>query len=127
MANRYMHPIQGSLTRGLVLVMGRFRPNGTGTVDNTLNKGAGYTVARNNAGDFTITLDDKYNDLVSANAAVHAAADTDLVVTIGAEDVDGAKTVKLTVLTGTTPTDMASDADSWISFQLFLKNTGVAN
>ena len=127
MANRYMHPQQGALQSLLVLVVGRFRPNGTSAVDNTLNKGEGFTVARTAAGDFTITLTDTYTALISANVAVHAAADTDLTVTLGAETVATDGKVKLTVLTATTPTDMASDADSWISFQLFLKNTSVAN
>ena len=128
MANRYLHPLAGSLSRGLVIVSGRFRPNGTSAVDNTLNKGKGFTVARTAAGDFTITLADPFTELNAGFVQIHAAADTDLVASLGAELVAtaGTQTVKLTVLTATTPTDMASDADSWISFMLLLKNTSVA-
>lgn len=52
----------------------RFKGNGTGAVDNTLNKGAPCTVARTGVGVFVVTFLDAqaYVDIIHVNAAVMA-------------------------------------------------------
>lgn len=124
MASKIFREIQ-TLQRGVKILQGSFRPNGTSAVDNTLNKGKGFTVARTGVGDFTITLDDAWNHLVAAQVALMLAAAADSVVILGPADVTTATggTVELFVLTAGSSADIASDADNWVHFTLHLGQT----
>ncbi len=124
MANRN-HDKLWALGNDRVEIAGRFRPNGTGAVDNALNKGLGFTVARTGVGAFLLTLQDRYNDLEHSHADVMLAAVADLRGQIGAVEVQTAGTVEINILAGAVPTDIADDPDNWVTFKLRLKNTNV--
>ena len=124
MANRTFHHIQ-AFNRGLVIIAGSFRPNGSSAVDNDDNTGKGWSVVRDAVGDFTITLEDKYTELLSGHLTVAHNADTDVVPQWAAIDVVTAKTLKLRILAAATPTDIASNADNRVHFTLILRNTSV--
>jgi len=124
MANRIFSDVQ-ALIKKPVIIAGAFRPNGTSAVDNTLNKGIGFSVARTNAGIFTITLEDSYPGLISADASVQLNAVADLKAQWGAIDVVTAKTLVLNILAVATATDIASHANNWVHFTLMLKNSTV--
>jgi len=132
MANRYFHPVQGALQRGMVKLAGSFRPNGTGTIDNADNTGQGFTVVHTSTGVFTITLTDKYTELVSAQVSLQMNALTDAVLQFGAHDVSSAKTIIIRAgdydgAGAIAAVDIASHANNRIHFELWLKNSSVAN
>lgn len=107
-------------------IHGRFKPNGSSAIDNSVNKGPrGWTVAYAATGVYTITLDQKYSQCIFAEAHLSIAAATDAGVQVGAIDVSSAKTV---VLHGVTPSDgnaleFTADADTWVHFHLVLAGT----
>lgn len=126
MANRNLKDVLG-MNYGEVKLCGSFRPNGTGAVDNTTNTGHGFTVARTGVGTFTITLSDSWHQLISGKFQVQMNAATDLVVQIvGAVDVLSAKTIPIAVLASAVATDIASNANNRIYFELTLKNSTVS-
>ena len=85
-------------------------------------KGMGFsTVVRNSAGDYTITLQDKYSSLKHLKASVIAATAVDLRVQIHTNDIQN-KIVRILTLTGATPTD-AADGTTLI-LQMDVKNSG---
>jgi hypothetical protein len=120
---REMH----SIAQGLVCIMGSFRPNNTGAIDNTLNTGtkgsSPFSVARTGTGEYTITLDQTWASLVSATASIAMSTPTDLQPQWGAIDVASAKTLVLQALAGATPTDIASNAANRVHFCLWVKRT----
>lgn len=59
-----------ALNPGVKIVAGTFKPNGTSAIDNTVNKGAGWTVARTAVGKFIVTLDSVYPGLLSAQVSL---------------------------------------------------------
>jgi len=130
MANRIFHDVQ-ALNPGIKIIAGTFKPNGSGAVDNTANVGNGFTVARTGTGQYTVTLDDGYPGLISAQAtaALSSAAATFMQIT-GAHDVSSAKTIVFTALTTSTTaapaaTDIAAHAHNHVHFVLFLRNTSL--
>lgn len=123
MANRTFYPVQQA-QHGAVVVHGLFKPAGTGAPTGLRGKGV-KSVARTGAGLFTITLDDKYVELLGANITVGITGDaTDLYAQIGDVDLD-AKTIKLRLMTGATPTDLAANANNRVAFVFWLSNTKV--
>lgn len=123
MAERRFFEVQ-ALNREVKVIAGTFFPNGTSAVDNASNIGSGWTVARTNVGDFTITLADAYQQLLHADFQVHLAADADTDIVGKAHDVSASsKTVTLTVNTAGSPADIAADPDNKISFMLLLSRT----
>lgn len=116
-----------AILKGGVVVAGGFRPNGAGAIDNTLNVGTkGWTVARTGAGQFTITLDDGYPSVVAVvgMSQLNAALDG-FIQGRGALDVTTAKTMVLENMIGAVATDIASNANNWVYFIAFLKNSQV--
>lgn len=79
------------------------------------------SLVRNGAGDYTLTLQDKYMSLKFADIIHLDDAAQDLNFQIYSEDVDGAKTLRFLCLTGATPTDPASGSSLLIKLEL--KNT----
>jgi hypothetical protein len=126
MANRNLKEVFG-MNYGEVKLCGSFRPNGASAVDNTLNTGHGFTVARTGVGAYTITLADSWQSLISAKFQVQMNAATDLVVqVIGAVDVLTAKTIPISALAAAVATEIASNANNRIYFELTLKNSTVS-
>lgn len=95
---------------------------GAPTLNTSASKGVA-SVARTAAGDYTITLSDKWDSLVWAAAQLVVSADEDLTIHVDSETVASTKTVKLTCLAATTPTDPSNG--STLLVQLMLKNTSV--
>lgn len=123
MADRNFDDVQ-ILGKGRKLIAGSFLPNGAGAiaVDPLWN---GFTVARTGVGQYTITLADSYAALVSAKPSLQMNAATDLKLQWGAIDVVTAKTLVLNALAVATPTEIASNANNRIFFELTLRNTTV--
>lgn len=80
--SRLLYPVEYIATKGLVLVPGSFRVENTGpSVDSA--KGDGFSVANGDAGQYVITLAEKYPGLVAAVATAQDidAANDDVTVT----------------------------------------------
>lgn len=124
MADRNFDALQ-ILGREKKVIAGSFRPNGSSAIDNTLNKGSGFTVARTGAGVFTITLTDKYIALDSGTFQLFLGTPAAQVLCGGAFDVVSGKTVTVTNFTAGAAADIASNAANWIQFVLVLSNSAV--
>ena len=111
-----------ALNPGVKIVAGTFKPNGTGAVDNTVNKGAGWTVARTAVGKFIVTLDSVYPGLLSAQVSLQHNGAGDKKVHWGAIDI-AAKTLEIFSITTASAADLAAHAQNHVHFVLFLRNT----
>jgi hypothetical protein len=125
MASIQHHPVDAT-QRFTIKLSGSFAPNGASAVSAASNKGRGFTVARTGTGQFTLTLTDKWAELVSANATLQLATPADSQVQWGACDVVSAKTLVLTVLTAGVAADVAANAGNRINFDLCLRSSLVA-
>lgn len=81
------------------------------------------SLVRNGAGDYTLTLQDKYNSLKWADVKVIDDTAQDLTIQIHSEDVADAKTVRFLCLEAGVETDPADGAQLLIKLEL--KNTSV--
>jgi hypothetical protein len=126
MANRNLTRSQ-VLNRGEVIICGSFAPNGSSAVSAASNSGIGWSVVRTSAGLFTVTLEDKYVGLFSAQVSLQLAAASEHAVQLGAVDVVSAKTVQIRVIDTTdgSVADVAADANNRIHFELRLRNSTV--
>jgi hypothetical protein len=132
MAGRIFYGTQ-ALQPELKIIAGTFKPNAGSAIDNDANVGTGFTVARTGTGQYTVTLDDGYPGLISAQAtaALNAAAATFMQIT-SAPDVTTAKTIVFTALTTSSTaapvaTDIAAHANNHVHFVLFLRNTSLTS
>ena len=130
MASKIFYGVQAAQP-SMKIIAGTFKPNGSSAIDNTANAGTGFTVERTGTGQYTVTLDESYPGLISAQAtaALNTAADTYMQIT-GAHDVTTNKTIVFTALvtSGTgasTATDIAAHAHNHVHFCLFLRNTSL--
>ena len=130
MANKTFYDVQAANPE-VKIICGTFKPNTGSAIDNTANVGAGWTVARTGTGQYTVTLDDPYPGLLSAQvtAQINAAAATFMQIT-GAPDVSSAKTIIFTALTTSSTaapvaTDIPANANNHVHFVLFLRNTSL--
>ena len=57
---------------GIVMLGGSWRPNGVGAVDNTLNIGDWFTVARTGVGLYTVTLRDLFVGIYGCSFSVQS-------------------------------------------------------
>lgn len=88
----------------------------------TVTRGKGVaTVVRNSAGQYTITLQDKYNSLVGFSCTQLVATAQDTTPQLASETVNTTKTVVLRTLTAGTATDPSSGSKLFIT--LSLKNS----
>jgi len=126
--SKYRDRNRESITNHIVDLEGRFFPNDVTAIDNTQNKGHGFTVFRNGVGDFTVTLTDEFLSLISfkvhmQNLAVNADSQAEL------GDVDlSAKTIDIRIVKksdGTVVDGAAYDANQSVSFRFSLKQTEV--
>lgn len=111
-----------ALNPGVKIVAGTFKPNGTGAIDNTVNAGAGWTVARTAVGKFIVTLDSVYPGLLSAQVSLQHNGAGDKKVHWGAIDI-AAKTLEIFSITTASAADLAAHAQNHVHFVLFLRNT----
>tara|TARA_R110002126_G_scaffold15876_2_gene64450 strand:- start:1073 stop:1435 length:363 start_codon:yes stop_codon:yes gene_type:complete len=101
-----------------LIIAGSFAPAGTGAI--TAVKGSGFSAARTNAGEITITLTEKAVELVAALGSIRVSTAADMDVQFG-DYVAASKTLILRTQAGATPTDIAADADNVVSFQLVIR------
>lgn len=94
MANRNFAPIQ-ALNKGVKLLAGSFAPNGLLPVDPSSIKGIGFSVERTGVGINTVTLDDSYVGLLSAEVTLQLGTADDKYVQVGSADVVSGKTVEI--------------------------------
>lgn len=106
MANQYMQQFYYSLTHMLTGIHGSINiaSSTTGVTSQSLN---GATAARTGVGEITITLGDKYPELLAADFKILAATAQDLVPQIKSQDMS-AKTIVVRLLAGATATDPSS-------------------
>lgn len=108
----------------VVRVSGRFRPNGSSAIDNSLNKGAGFTVAYISAGLYRVTFKKVGVELLAGAPALMLDAAADMTVQYGAYDPTN-RTLDIRVQVAVVMTDIASHANNWISFWAEFQNTKV--
>lgn len=115
-----------AINREVKVIAGSFAPAGTGAVTDV--KGRGFTVARTGTGEFTVTLEDKYVELLDAQTTLQLATAADQYAQLGAIDVVSAKTVVINVwdVSGAAVADVAADANNRVNFCLMLRNSSVA-
>jgi len=107
-----------------VLLEGSFAPNGAGAVDQSTIKGAWISsVARDNAGELTLTMVDAFARYEYVEAHLQMAAATDSCAQVGAVDLT-AKTIKLHTLTAGAAADIAANANNRVNVKLKVINTG---
>lgn len=129
MASRTFYPTKHPRPERVV-IGGTFAPNGGSAVVNASNEGSGgngigiFSVVRNSAGSFTVTMADPYKNIESVVAIPQIAAG----LPSGAGVIITAKTSNtFTVVYSVagTPTDLAAAAGTKINFVAFLSNSGV--
>ena len=123
MAARNFSPIK-ALEKNMVIITGSFRPNGSSTISSTYNSTLGWSVARTSSGLFTVTLDDRYAELVALHVSFALVTAADLNPQIGTVTVSmsAAGTFQIRALAGSTLTDIASNAANRVYFTAFLRN-----
>lgn len=84
------------------------------------------SIARNSAGNYTLTLEDKYNALLHVEVVkqLAAGAPSSVQSVIRSEDVDGAKTVVIEFLDAAGAA-VEVDSGTIVKIKLDLKNTSV--
>lgn len=123
MANRDFKPVK-ALEREVVILGGRIAfTNGTMT---GVSEGIGFTCSNVSSGVFTITLDDKYSDLLFTYAHAIGSGGPETYIELTAHDVSNAKTLSF-VINDHSDNDVRgdSDVDQEIQFVAFLKNSSV--
>jgi hypothetical protein len=122
MASRTWLEPPKTLNRKPYMVVLRFFPDTANPPTFTAQDGKGVaSVVRTAQGVFTITLQDSYNRLISAQATIQMAAATDIVPQFGAvSNLASATPVTVVVRTNAvaTPTDIAADPANSVFVQL---------
>jgi len=111
-----------ALDKALVILSGACTV-ATGAGGVTANNCLGATLSRTGTGAFTITLQDRYPELLSVNIQIGKATAQDLVVQILAVDLT-ARTITFRILTGVTATDVTTEAAQFF-LDIKLKNSTV--
>jgi hypothetical protein len=116
-----LYPMEFCATKGLVCIVGSFELD---TAEATNVKGDGFVVTRVGAGEYTITLNELYPDLVAAVANFEEAsgeADSDATCTFAPYNSStGAINVRVVAADGTPATDEDFDGDR-VSFAIFVQ------
>lgn len=115
-----------TLNNDMIPVPGSFAPNGSSAVSASSRLGLGWSVARTSAGLFTITFNEKYNDLVSFTHGIQLATADDK-YTIAGVYTAASKTITITVwdISGAAAADVAANANNRIHFVAWFRNSAV--
>lgn len=90
----------------------------------TLTSGLGIaSIARDSAGTYTMTLEDRYVKLLGVSGVLLDAAAEDIRLQLSSEDVDGNREIGFFTLTGATETDPSDGSKMFIT--LHLRNSSV--
>lgn len=119
MASRYFKQFVLTPTNRQVMLSGIVSLDAAGAVTSSTVPFA--TASKSGTGEYTLTLDDKYVELRSAQ--VTAQTSEDLVPRIASHDVSSAKTVVLETATAGTATDPTAAAELHVT--LILKDSSV--
>jgi len=91
----------------------------------TITKALGIaSIVRNGAGDYTLTLDDKYTRLLHVSVQILAAAAEDITAQLVAEDVSSAKTIQFFTKAAAVETDPSNGARLLIKVDLKNSSSG---
>lgn len=121
MANRDFKPVK-ALEREVVIIGGRVSfTNGAATV----SEGSGFTCSAMASGVFTVTLSDKYSDLLYCHATTVGAGGPERYIELTAHDVSSAKTLAFVSNDADDAITDDADADQEVQFIAFLKNSSV--
>lgn len=122
MANRYMQQFLYSLTHMLTGIHGSINiaSSTTGVSSVSLN---GASAARTGVGEITITLTDKFPELLACDFKILSATAQDLVPQIKSETVASTKLIVVRLLAGSTATDPTSAITLYMN--AFLRNSSV--
>lgn len=99
MANRHFNAPVQSLWHKPILVAGTISLNASAAVTGSTIKGA--SVAKTGTGEYTITLEDKFSELISISVQVGGNVSEDLFGSVGAVDVASAKTIEVLTVANT--------------------------
>lgn len=115
-----------SRNRESITIEGSFAPNGSSAVSSSSVKGKGFSVARTAAGVFTITFQEKFNDMLVANATLQLATAADQFAQVGTYTA-ASKTLVINVwdVSGAALADVAADSNNRINFSATFKNTSL--
>lgn len=119
MANRNFSDVQ-ALARKQIVLAGSVSLSALAAVSS--QDFLGGTIAKTGTGEYTLTLADQYQKLLSASLQVAESAGGTVGV-VGAADVVTAKTVKLLTVTAGAPADVTATAKLYIT--LVLSNSSV--
>lgn len=123
MANRNFHRVQ-SLSRETKFLHAKVAIGSSGAPTLDSDNSLGVTsIARNSTGNYTITLDDKYNSLLDFSVMQLNASAQDITIQLLAADVSSAKTIQFVCKAAATATDPASSSTLYI--KIALKNSSV--
>ncbi len=112
---------------GRVVVAGSFAPNGGSAISAASNRGAGFSVARAAAGQYTVTFNERFPECEAATATVQLnSAAAGAVALLGPIDLT-ARTMLITVFTESAGTlavsDIAANANNRINFIVIFKRS----
>lgn len=124
MANRNFAPLQGTLERGVVILSGILDIHSDASVLST-SFFAGGSFAKTGTGEYTLTLTDKYSELLACSLTVEAATPVDLVPQIDNTDVSSAKTIVFNLNAGASATNPSAVCK--VHVMLILKNSSVTS
>jgi hypothetical protein len=119
MANRHFNAPVQSLWHKPILVAGVISLNSSAAVTGSTIKGA--SVAKTGTGAYTITLEDKFSEVISICATAGLNAGTQ--ANIGATDVSGAKTIIVRTVASGAAADVSAATE--IHFCAMLSNSSV--
>lgn len=130
MAARAFSGVQ-TLGKGIVTIQGRFRPNGASAIDNTLNRGRGWSVARTGVGAYAVTLEDKYVDAVAVipSVQVNTLLKGCVQLTGAVDATAGPSAAAFTIqyqeetAGALAAAEIASNANNWVHFVAVLRNS----
>ncbi len=105
-------------------IAGRFFTNNAGAVDNTLNQGRGFSVARTGTGEFTITFDEKFQHLIAMTNGMQEEAGT-LTHLQFEVYTPASRTLVCTIFTGGSAADHIYDANYSINFICVFQRSSV--
>lgn len=110
-------------TPGVSCLSGRFRPNSTSAVNNSYNQGSGFTVSRTSAGLFLVTLQVPCAAIIAVTPSLQLATAANQHVQVSGAVSASAGTFSLLVYeSGTGAADVASDANNWVHFTVWISN-----
>lgn len=122
MANEYFNDKVHVIGGGRACIMGKFQPNGAGVINNLLNQGRGWSVARTAAGTYAVTLRSLYVQDLALNATAQLSTPADIKMQVTSY-TPATGVVVLTALAVAAATDIAAAAGNWVNFEFWFRHS----